>query len=97
MVAGPGSAGSPARPVATFALPPAEVAVHPADGPARHELYLMCDDLDATMAELGARGVVCGPVAEQRRGRLTSLGLPGGAELGLYEPRHPMAVSPLPG
>ena len=80
-----------------FALPPAEVAVHPAEGEARSELYLMCDDLDATMADLEARGVVCGPVSEQRWGRLTSLTAPGGVQLGLYEPRHPLAISPLPG
>ena len=78
-----------------FALPPAEVAVHPTDGDSRHELYLMCDDLDATMADLQAKGVECGPVSEQRWGRLTSIPLPGGAELGLYEPRHPLAIKPL--
>ena len=80
-----------------FALPPAEVAVHPTDGAPHHELYLMCDDLDATMADLAAKGVECGPVSEQRWGRLTSLPLPGGAQLGLYEPRHPLAITPPPG
>jgi catechol 2,3-dioxygenase-like lactoylglutathione lyase family enzyme len=75
-----------------FGLPPAELAVHPAEGEGQHELYLMCDDLAATMAELGARGVEFGPVSEQRWGRLTSIGLPGGGQLGLYEPRHPTAI-----
>jgi len=79
-----------------FALPPAEVAVHPTEGDSRHELYLMCDDLESTMAELAAKGVKCGPVSEQRWGRLTSVPLPGGAEVGLYEPSHPTAIAPSP-
>lgn len=74
-----------------FALPPAEVAVHPTDTDPHHELYLMCDDVDAAIADLAARGVTCGPVSEQRWGRLTSVPLPGGTEIGLYEPRHPTA------
>lgn len=75
-----------------FALPPAELAVHPAEGEGRHELYLMCDDIDATIAELSAKGVQFKPVNDQRWGRVTSLTLPGGGELGLYQPRHPTAV-----
>ena len=75
-----------------FALPPAELAVHPSDGDSSHELYLMCDDLDATMAELSAKGVKFQPVTEQRWGRLTSLILPDGARLGLYEPSHATAI-----
>ncbi len=71
-----------------FALPPAEVAAHPAEQPGSG-LYLMCDDLEATMAELRAKGVEHGPVAEERWGRITTLALPGGGELGLYEPKHP--------
>jgi catechol 2,3-dioxygenase-like lactoylglutathione lyase family enzyme len=71
-----------------FALPPAEVAVHP--GEPRHELYLMCDDLDATLAELAARGAeTSGEVREERWGRVTAIRIPGGGELGLYEPHHP--------
>jgi predicted enzyme related to lactoylglutathione lyase len=71
-----------------FALPPAEVAVHP--GEPRHELYLMCDDLDATLAELAARGAeTTGDVHEEPWGRVTAIRVPGGGELGLYEPRHP--------
>lgn len=76
-----------------FKLPPSEIAVHPADGPAAHELYLMCDDLDATMAQLAAKGVACAPVTEARWGRLSRLRLPSGGEIGLYEPRHPRATS----
>ena len=71
-----------------FALPPAEVAVHP--GEPRQELYLMCDDLDATLAELAARGAeTTGEVHEERWGRVTAIRVPGGGELGLYEPHHP--------
>ena len=65
----------------------------PTDGRASHELYLMCDDLEATMADLTAKGVHCAAVTEERWGLLTSLTLPGGATLGLYEPRHPTAIS----
>ena len=74
-----------------FKLPPAEVAVHPTDGPGAHELFLMCDDVNATIAELAAEGVECTPVSEERWGLRTALKLPGGSELGLYEPRHPTA------
>lgn len=73
-----------------FALPPAELAVHPAEGQDRHELYLMCDDLDVTIEELQAKGVrVVGGIREERWGRVTSIGLPGGGRLALYEPSHP--------
>ena len=71
-----------------FGLPPAEVAAHPADAPGA-ELYLLCDDLEATMTELEAKGVELGPVTDERWGRVTAIALPGGGELGLYEPRHP--------
>ena len=74
-----------------FKLPPGEVAVHPADVPA-HELYLMCDDLAATVEQLTAKGVNCGPVSDQGWGLLTSIRLPGGGQLCLYEPRHPKAT-----
>jgi predicted enzyme related to lactoylglutathione lyase len=73
-----------------FALPPAEVAFHPG-GESRHELYLMCDDLEATMAVLQRKGVVFkGPVDELRWGRLAHLDLPGGGTLGIYQPKHPV-------
>jgi hypothetical protein len=71
-----------------FALPPAEAAVHPSDENDRHELFLMCDDLETTMRELDAKGVACEPPSLQRWGRLTRLRLPGGGTLGLYEPSH---------
>lgn len=74
-----------------FALPPAEAAVHPADAPAA-ELYLMCDDLEAEMAALAGRGVRCSPVEEARWGSITRIPLPGGGEVGLYQPRHPLAI-----
>jgi catechol 2,3-dioxygenase-like lactoylglutathione lyase family enzyme len=75
-----------------FKLPPGEVAVHPAEGGPSHELYLMCDDVNATVEQLAAKGVSCGPVSDQGWGLLTSIRLPGGGELGLYEPRHPKAT-----
>ncbi|MEV6103766.1 VOC family protein [Streptomyces sp. NPDC051940] len=75
-----------------FRLPPAEAAVHPTDGEPKHQLYLMCDSVESTVAELMSRGVeFTSPVTDQGWGRLTSLRLPGGGELGLYEPRHPVA------
>jgi hypothetical protein len=76
-----------------FGLPPAELGIHPTPGLPRHELYLMCDDLDATMADLTARGVTfAGPVEEAGHGRSTTIVVPGGGTLGLYEPRHPTAL-----
>ena len=73
-----------------FALPPAEVAAHPTDAAGRHELYLMCDDIHAAVEELGAKGVEFSrPIEEERWGLVTAIRLPGGVELGLYEPRHP--------
>jgi catechol 2,3-dioxygenase-like lactoylglutathione lyase family enzyme len=76
-----------------FALPPAELAVHPTDGEPRHELYLMCDDIEATLADLRGRGVeVAQPVRDERWGRLAAIRIPGLGELGIYEPRHPTAI-----
>lgn len=76
-----------------FAAPPAELAVHPADGKEYHELYLMCDDIDATCAELRRKGVATSEIQEQSWGRVTQIRLPSGAELGMYEPKHPMAIA----
>ena len=76
-----------------FALPPAEVACHPAEANDRHELYLMCDDLKAEIASLGAKGVQCSKVHEERWGSITMVRLPGGGQLGLYQPTHPMALT----
>jgi catechol 2,3-dioxygenase-like lactoylglutathione lyase family enzyme len=71
-----------------FALPPAEAAVHPG-APGTHRLYLMCDDLEGTMAELAGKGVALGPVHQERWGRVTTIAVPGAGEVGLYEPSHP--------
>ena len=77
-----------------FALPPAELAAHPSDEDARHELYLMCDDIDATVAELERAGVeIARPVSDEGFGRMTAIVLPGGGELGLYEPSHPSPLT----
>lgn len=77
-----------------FALPPAELAVHPADGDTRHELYLMCDDIHATLAELQGKGVdVAKDVTDQGWGLLAAIRLPDGSELPVYEPRHPSPVA----
>ena len=75
-----------------FTAPPAELAVHPADDDEHHELYLMCDDIDATIRDLRAKGVTTTPVAEQPWGRVTQISLPSGEALGLYEPKHPTAI-----
>jgi hypothetical protein len=76
-----------------FRLPPAELAVHPTDGVSAHELFFMCDDIATTTAELESKGVeFTGPVTEQRWGLSAVIRLPGGGELGLYEPRHPTAI-----
>jgi catechol 2,3-dioxygenase-like lactoylglutathione lyase family enzyme len=76
-----------------FKLPPAELAVHPSDGPSGHELYFMCDDLEATVGDLQTKGVeFTQGVSEERWGRLTGFRLPSGGEVGMYEPRHPLAI-----
>jgi len=80
-----------------FALPPAEVAVHPAEPPFgnqdRHELYLMCDDLKSELETLKKKGVQCSNVQEERWGSLSRIRLPGGGEIGLYQPKHPTAFN----
>jgi catechol 2,3-dioxygenase-like lactoylglutathione lyase family enzyme len=76
-----------------FALPPGEVAFHPAEKNGPHELYFMCDNLAAEIAALGKNGVTCSPVHEERWGSITKMRLPGGGEIGLYQPKHPTAVS----
>ena len=75
-----------------FKLPPAEIAVHPTDGPGKHEFYLMCDDLEKTLADLTDRGVTSRhPVSNQSWGLLASIQLPSGYELSIYQPHHPTA------
>jgi len=71
-----------------FGLPPAEVAVHPSDKNDVHEFYLMCDDVEAMVAELRKHGITCAPVQNQGWGLLTQVTLPGGGKLGVYQPRH---------
>jgi len=74
-----------------FALPPAEAAFHPGDKPST-DLYLMCDDLEATIKSLQAKKVKCGGIEKERWGIRTTIQLPSGSELGLYQPTH---ASPL--
>jgi hypothetical protein len=82
-----------------FALPPAELGVHPAEGPTyqsgvRHQISLMCDDIRRTIAELRGKGVeVKGEPEDEGFGVTVMLGLPGGVEVMLYEPRHPVAIA----
>ena len=75
-----------------FALPPAEVAVHPSEENDRPELYLMCNDLNTEMTALKSKGVMGLKVHEERWGSITKLRLPSGAEVGLYQPKHPTAL-----
>jgi catechol 2,3-dioxygenase-like lactoylglutathione lyase family enzyme len=87
-----------------FALPPAEAAFHDheqqdheqndANENARHELYLMCDDIAATLRDLKSKKVRVSDVNEQRWGSLASLTLPGGSKLGIYQPKHPKPEQP---
>src|SRR5437763_15170828 len=74
-----------------FAAQPSELACHPAESNGRHELYLLCDDLRAEMVRLAEKGIACGPVSDERWGLLSTVRLPGGGDLGLYEPHHPTA------
>jgi catechol 2,3-dioxygenase-like lactoylglutathione lyase family enzyme len=76
-----------------FALPPAEIAVHPSDENDVHEVYLMCDDVRALIEQMKTRGVDCSPVDEQRWGSITRVSLPGGGKLGIYQPKHPSPPS----
>ena len=82
-----------------FALPPAELGIHPGEGPTfdagvRHQLSFMCDDLDATIAELRAKGIeIQGEPQNERWGITTTMVLPGGLDVMLYQPLHPLAIS----
>jgi catechol 2,3-dioxygenase-like lactoylglutathione lyase family enzyme len=77
-----------------FELPPAELALHPAADGVRSELYLMCTDLKAEIAMLEAKGVSCSEVEEARWGSMTRIRLPGGSDIGLYQPSHPSPLVP---
>lgn len=79
-----------------FGLPPSEIAVHPADKNGAHELYFMCNDIEAFVSEMKTHDIDCGPVQNQGWGLLTQITLPGGGLMGVYQPRHarpePMSV-----
>jgi len=75
-----------------FAVPGAETAFHPAEKNNRHELYFMCDDLTAVMESLKRKKVSFGQVHEERWGSVTTMKLPGGGEIGFYQPKHPTAI-----
>jgi hypothetical protein len=77
-----------------FALPPAEVAVHPSDDNGVHELYLMCDDVRALVESMNAKNIECSPIEEQRWGSITRVSLPGGGKLGIYQPKHASPIHP---
>lgn len=77
-----------------FGLPPSEVAVHPAERGGDHELYLMCEDVEAFVDAMRTKGVSCSAVQDQGWGRLTAITLPGGGEIGVYEPKHERPVNP---
>ena len=75
-----------------FALPPSEIACHPAEDNGRHEIYLMSDDVAGAIQSLQKHNVQCDSVADVGWGLLTHLSLPGGGRLGLYQPKHPLAA-----
>jgi hypothetical protein len=86
-----------------FGLPPAEMAVHPAEANFVQQgdrplagtiLYLMCDDVQESVASLKTKGIECSPLVEARWGIQTTIPLPGGSEIGLYQPRHELAINP---
>lgn len=79
-----------------FALPPAEVAVHPSPGNGTHELYFMCDDVRTFIAEMAEQGVACSAIEEQRWGSITRMTLPGGGTIGVYQPKHASPLDPGP-
>jgi hypothetical protein len=76
-----------------FALPPAEVAFHPVEDNERSELYFMCEDLEAEIMALAKKNVRCAAIQEARWGSITRIRLPGGGEVGLYQPKHPTALN----
>jgi hypothetical protein len=75
-----------------FKMPPAEMAFHPTDDSPTNEIYLLCDDLAAEMERLAAKGVDFSAVDDERWGTVTRFALPGGTTIGLYQPKHPMAL-----
>jgi catechol 2,3-dioxygenase-like lactoylglutathione lyase family enzyme len=77
-----------------FALPPSELAVHPAEKNGPHELFFMCNDLKAEISSLHEKGVECSEVQPARWGLMTKIRLPGGGEVGLYQPKHSTSLAP---
>ena len=75
-----------------FALPQSEAAFHPSDKNGAHELYFLCEGLQSEMEALARKGVTCSAVHEERWGSITRVRLPGGGEIGLYQPKHPTAL-----
>ena len=76
-----------------FGLPPSEAAFHPCEKNGLHELFFMCENLKSEMAALKLKGVSCSAVHEERWGSIARLLLPGGGEIGLYQPKHPTALN----
>jgi catechol 2,3-dioxygenase-like lactoylglutathione lyase family enzyme len=74
-------------------LPPAEIGVHPTDEEPYSELYFICDDIDVTISELKSKGIKCSEVRNAGWGRLTQITLPSGATMGMYQPRHELAIA----
>ena len=77
-----------------FGLPPSELAIHPAEENDVHEFYLMCEDVDAFIAEVTSHGLECAPREDQGWGVVTRVTLPGGGNLGVYQPRHARPAQP---
>jgi hypothetical protein len=76
-----------------FAAPPTELAVHETEGSPEHELWLICDEIAATIRQLEKRGIKMTPVADRGWGLVTTLELRGGDRIGLYEPKHPSPLT----
>lgn len=75
-----------------FSMPAAETAFHPSESNDKHELYFTCDDLKTEMETLAAKGVECSGMRDHSWGSVTAIRLPGGGEIGLYQPKHPTAL-----
>ncbi len=71
-----------------FGLPPSELAVHPAETSGKHELFFMCENIETFVTQASDKGITCTPIEDQNWGRLTTITLPGGGALGVYEPLH---------
>jgi hypothetical protein len=74
-----------------FALPPAEVAIHPSETNGAHEMYFTCENVKKEISALAKKGVRCSRLKEASWGSVTTIRLPGGGQIGLYQPKHPLA------